>query len=152
MQLHSARSSAQNSHSAVLTIQEVSRAGLGLLLHWSKIKKMKNHSRHPQCSECSCSRVKVIDWFFTAKQTTWTNSLCFHEWINKLTLKDNTVSYFVHTWRTLPPFFKQSSGGQIFLWEQLVYSVMGKKRMFLYYYLINILKSLNLFSKTRVAL
>ena len=62
--------------------------------------------------------------------------------MNKLTLKDNTMLfYFVYMWLTLPPFQLQAVVWElIFLWEQLVYSVMKKIYTFLssYFYLINI--------------
>ena len=97
------------------------------------------------------------DWcFFIPKQTKQINSLCFHDltnWINKLNLKDNRVSYCFNLFICGGPChlssFQQCSLDLIFLWEQLVYSVMEKS---LYDFLINIVKikilKLNFFSKT----
>ena len=38
-------------------------------------------------------RSSLTDIYLYLTQTKWTNSLCFHDWINKLTIKDSTVSY-----------------------------------------------------------
>ena len=50
------------------------------------------------------------------------------DWINKLTFKDNTISYrftlFICGGPRHLSSFKQCPGDLIFLWEQLVYSVM----------------------------
>ena len=74
-----------------------------------------------------------IDWFFMDKQTKSPNSLRFHDWINwinKLTLKDDTVSYgmtlFICGGPCLLSSIRLSSGDLIFLWEQLAYSVTEK--------------------------
>ena len=63
--------------------------------------------------------------------------LPFHDWINwisKLTLKDETVSYCLTFFICGGPChlssLKQCSGDLIFLWEQLVYSVMKNKYIY----------------------
>ena len=73
---------------------------------------------------------------FTAL-TNWINNLSFfHDWITKLTLKDNKVSYCLTLFARGRPChlssFKQCSGTLFFLWEQLVCSLM---EICLYYYM-----------------
>ena len=80
---------------------------------------------------------------------------CYHDWINKLTWKDNTISYCFILLICGGPChlanFKQYFGDLIFLLEQLVYSAIENKYFF-NYFLINILSvnilSFNFFFKT----
>ena len=55
-------------------------------------------------------------------------TLCFHDWINRPTLKDNTASCCCTLLICGGPChlssFQQCFGHLIFVWEQLVYSVM----------------------------
>ena len=53
-------------------------------------------------------RIVVIDSIVCLNKQT----LCFHDWINKLTLQDNIISfcfYFVYMWQTPPPFLDSNS-------------------------------------------
>ena len=78
----------------------------------------------------SCGKIPLKVDYEVLVEEIFTNSLCFHDlinWIYKLSLKDSTISYsyFVHVWRTLPPSWLQTTFWDlIFLWGQLVYSVM----------------------------
>ena len=71
--------------------------------------------------------------FFMPTQTEKKKTFGFHDcinWMNKLTLKDNTVSYCFALFICGGPChlssFKQCSGNLISLWEQTVWSVMEK--------------------------
>ena len=67
-------------------------------------------------------RASLTDFLYAL--TNSINTLCFHDWINKLILKDNTVSYWLlYLYFADPATY---SADLIFLWEQLVYSVLKK--------------------------
>ena len=79
-------------------------------------------------------RERLAD-LFLPKKVKYTNSLFswLINWINKLTLKDNTISccFILFIWRTLPTFYLQIVFCDlIFLWEQLAYSLMEKNTYF----------------------
>ena len=69
-----------------------------------------------------------IGWCLMSDQTTLKNSLHFSDWINKLTLKDNTIlccfTLLICDGLCHLSSVKRCSGDLIFLWKQLVYSVM----------------------------
>ena len=62
----------------------------------------------------------IVDWSFKCLNKLNKQTVCFHDWINKLTLKDNTISYcftlFIGGGPCLLFSFKQCSGDLIFLW------------------------------------
>ena len=99
----------------------------------------------------------IIDWFVTPEQTKQTAFLYFQGWINKLTLKDNTILYFLNLFIFCRPYhlpsFKQCSRDPIFHWQQLVYSVMEKKKNLCYHFIsiINIIiLSLNFYRTVHI--
>ena len=115
-------------------------------LMWFVTVWMKTHHDSSRTKLMLKEHYVVLGWsyyffFFMPEQTKQTNSLCFHDWINKLTLKDNTILYsFIYTLFICGgpchlSSFIECSGDLIFHWEQLVYSVLEKS---LYYSLINI--------------
>lgn len=78
---------------------------------------------------------------FMPKQTEWTNSLCFSDWINKLTITHNTISYcftFICGEPCHVSSFKQRSVDLIFHWEQLVNSVIVQLYTPFCHYLVDI--------------
>ena len=76
--------------------------------------------------------------------------VCFHYWINKLTLKDNTISYcFTLFMCGVDPAIFLVFWDLMFLSNQLVYSLAGEKNTYflsLYHFLIDIINVENLSS------
>ena len=82
--------------------------------------------KHPLCysSEANILRLTPIHWL---DNLSYFAEIQMENWINKLTSKDNTISYCFTLFTCGGPCrlssFKQCSGDLIFLWELLVYSL-----------------------------